>query len=128
MTKEEIKKWIEEHKTGIKTVAGLAVMFTGLVVLKKKIGNMSSSNPIHAIPNDELPKTIIELPKELIEMGFETYTDGRNFIEFADYGVNDVIDLTADDLHKVADAIKLIPGFNENSRIQAMFNVWGLEP
>ena len=130
MTKEEIKKWIEDHKTEIETGAKIAAGIVIAVVIGKKIHGLKSSvTPTKTITYKgvETPKTIRELPKLLVDNGFEVYSDGKNFLEFADYG-DGVPDLTIEGMHEALEAIKEIPGFNENSRIQAMFNVWGLEP
>lgn len=132
ITKETIKKWYEDHETQVKTgikVAEIALGVTAAIVIGKKLMSGKASIPVEAIPTTpDIPKDIRQLPQSLIDMGFEVYSDGNKFIEFANYsGKPQCIDLDIDSLHDVVDAIKDIDGFGENTRIQAMFNVYDLD-
>lgn len=122
---EEAKKWISEHerevKKGVKIAAGLIIT----VVICKKISKAGTKLEIPESAID-IPKVEKALPKELIEKGFEIFDQGSNWMEIADY--NDYgIELSIDDMHRCVNALRNIPGFTENSRIQAMFNVYNLE-
>ena len=130
MTKEEIKKWIEEHEAEVKMAAKITAGVVIAVVvgkkLKKSFSTMNYTPKVESIPV-EAPKVIRKLPQEIIDLGFEMYSDGGRYIEFANYGV-DLPELKIEDMHKVIDAIKDVPGFNpEETGIQAMFNIYGLD-
>lgn len=129
MKKDEVKKWIKDHENEIKTGAKIAAGIAISVVIGKKIHGLKSSvTPTKTITYKgvEVPETIRELPKMLVDNGFQVYSDGKNFLEFADYGES-VPELTIEGMHEALDAIKDIPGFTDETRIQAMFNVYGLD-
>lgn len=129
MKKEDVKKWIKDHESEIETGAKIAAGVAISIVIGKKIHGLKSSvAPTKTITYKgvEAPKTIRELPKLLVDNGFEVYSDGKNFMEFADYG-DSIPELTIDGMHEALEAIKDIPGFNDKTRIQAMFNVYGLD-
>lgn len=130
MKKGEIKKWFKEHenevKTAVKITAGIVVAVVIGKQIKKSFATMNYTPKVKTIPV-ETPKKIRKLPQELIDLGFEMYSDGDRYIEFANYGI-DLPELKIDDMHKVIDTIKDVPGFNpDETGIQAMFNIYGLD-
>lgn len=130
MKKDEIKKWFKEHESEVKTAAKITAGIVIAVVigkkLKKSFATMNYTPKVETIPK-EAPKIVRNLPQELVDLGFELYSDGERWMEFANYGT-DLPELKIDDMHKVIDAIRDIPGFNpDETGIQAMFNVYGLD-
>lgn len=127
--KTEIKKWFEEHETEVKTAAKIAAGVVIAVVIsktiKKSFATMDYTPKVETIPK-EAPK-VRKLPQELVDLGFEIYSDGNRYLEIANYGV-DLPELKTSDMHKVVEAIKDVPGFNlEKTGIQAMINIYGLD-
>lgn len=131
ITKESIKKFYEDHETQIKTgikIAEIALGVTAAVIIGKKLtsGKNSVDVDVKTVDVPELPTR--QLPQALIDMGFEVYSDGERFVEFANYNCKpQSVDLDIDGLHDVVDMIKDIEGFGENTRVQAMFNVYNLD-
>jgi hypothetical protein len=132
MKKEEIKKWFKEHesevKTAVKITAGIVIAVVIGKQIKKSFATMNYTPKVETIPvPNEVPKKIRELPQELVDLGFEMYSDGDRYIEFANYGT-DLPELKISDMHRVIDAIKDVPGYNpDETGIQAMFNIYGLD-
>lgn len=125
ITKESIKKFYENHKTAIHTGAKIALGVTAAIVIGKKLTSGKASIPVEDVPTTP---DIRQLPQSLIDMGFEVYSDGDAWLEFANYsGKPQCVDLDIDSLHDVVDMIKDIDGFGDETRIQAMFNVYGLD-
>ncbi|MBO7450719.1 MAG: hypothetical protein J6U54_10150 [Clostridiales bacterium] len=130
MKKDEIKKWFKEHESEVKLAckitAGIVIAVVVGKKLKKSFATMEYTPKVETIPK-EAPKFVRNLPKEIVDLGFETYDLGERWMEFANYGT-DLPELKIDDMHKVIDAIKDVPGFNpEETGIQAMFNIYGLD-
>lgn len=130
MKKDKIKKWFKEHesevKIAVKVTAGIVIAVVVGKKIKKSFATMKYTPKVETIPK-EAPKCIRDLPQGIADLGFETYDVGEKWMEFANYGV-DLPELRIDDMHKVIDAIKDVPGFNpEKTGIQAMFNIYGLD-
>jgi hypothetical protein len=131
ITKESIKKFYEDHETQIKTgikIAEIALGVTAAIVIGKKLtsGKNSVDVAVKTVDVPELPTR--QLPQELINMGFEVYSDGGKCLEFANYNdKSQSVDLDINGLHDVVDMIQDIDGFGENTRVQAMFNVYNLD-
>lgn len=129
MKKEEVKKWVEDHKSEIKTAVKIVAGVTIAIVIGKKLkSNHVASETTKTITySPKMPDIGRELPAELVDMGFSVFSNDKNYIEYADYGEM-VPELAIEDMHKAVDAIKDIPGFNpDKTRIQAMFNVYKLD-
>lgn len=130
MKKDEIKKWIKEHEAEVKMTAkitaGVVIAIVVGKTIKKSFANVEYTPAVETIPK-EAPKLIRKLPQELVDLGFDVYSNGDRYMEFANYGV-DLPELKTSDMHKVIEAIKEIPGFNpDESGIQAMFNIYKLD-
>jgi hypothetical protein len=122
-TKEKVKKFYEDHKEGIQTAAKIAVGAIVIAVIGKKIkksfGTVSyTPRPVDIpIPN----KRPLEVPPELVKKGFYAEACGTDWIDMiSEADVN----LTIQDLHEAVEDLKKIDGFDENSSVQAMFNVF----
>jgi hypothetical protein len=128
ITKESIKKFYDDHETQIKTGAKIALAITAAVIIGKKLtsGKNSVDVAVKTVDVPELPTR--QLPQTLIDMGFEVHSDGERFVEFANYNCKpQSVDLDINGLHDVVDMIQDIEGFGENTRVQAMFNVYNLD-
>lgn len=130
MKKDEIKKWIKEHESEVKTAAKITAGIVIAVVvgkkLKKSFATMNYTPKVETIPK-EAPKIVRNLPQELVDLGFELYEYGDCWIEFANYGESRP-EWTIEGMHNAVEAIKKIPGFNpDETKVQAMFNVYGLD-
>lgn len=131
MTKEDVKKWMEEHEKQIKLGVKIAAGVTLAIVIGKKLSSTKTKVIENTIETtaEEAPKAITakcrELPLELIKQKFEVYSEGPRWIEFADYGEG--IGMTIEEAHRAINAISKIDGFSDETRIQAMFNVCCLD-
>lgn len=122
---EKIKKFWEENKGTIKTIvkvaAGVAITVAVGKAIKKSFSTVSYTPKPIDIPIPKKPN--VKLPTELVDMGFVEESVGPHWIEFSDWCAIDP-DHTIDDMHKAIDLIPKISGFDENARVQAMFNVY----
>lgn len=129
MTKEEIKTWIEDHKeviiVGIKLVGTIAVA----VIIGKAISK-TKEVPMEVIydmpPVKDIPKAP-DIPAGLVRHGISEWdTVEKGVLEFMtpfaqpDSGKYPT---KLKDLHEILEALKDIPGINDDSDVWAQFSV-----
>jgi hypothetical protein len=131
MTKEEIKKWIEDHKEpiiiGIKLVGAIAVAaIIGKAISKTKEVPMEV---IYDLPPEnipELPKSP-DIPMGLIKHGISEWdTVEKGVLEFMtpfaqpDSGKYPT---KLKDLHEILEALKEVPGITDDTDVWAQVSI-----
>lgn len=131
MTKEEIKKWIEDHKEpiiiGIKLVGAIAVaVIIGKAISKTKEVPMEV---IYDLPPEnipELPKAP-DIPTGLIRHGISEWdTVEKGVLEFMTPFVqpdSGKYPTKLKDLHEILEALKEVPGITDDTDVWALVSI-----
>lgn len=137
MTKEDVKKFWEDHKVAIKTGVKIGVGIAAAVVIGKKLKSHGSGS------NDVLNPELIEcakcaakpkadftppaVPKSLIEFGVPgwegCYSKCLEFMLPMAQPDGSGYPTKIGDLPRLIDAIRDIPGVTDESEVWALFNI-----
>lgn len=131
MTKEEIKKWIEDHKEpiiiGIKLVGAIAMaVIIGKAISKTKEVPMEV---IYDMPPENIPKLpkAPDIPIGLIKHGISEWdTVEKGVLEFMtpfaqpDSGKYPT---KLKDLHEILEALKEVPGITDDTDVWAQVSI-----
>ena len=129
MTKEEIKKWIEDHKEpiiiGIKLVGAIAMA----VIIGKAISK-TKEVPMEVIydmpPVKDIPKAP-DIPMGLIKHGVSEWDIiGTGVLEFMlPYAQPDSrkYPTKLKDIYEILDALKDVPGITDDTDVWAQFSI-----
>lgn len=129
MTKEEIKKWIEDHKEpiiiGVKLVGAIAMA----VIIGKAISKPKNA-PMEVIydmpPVRDIPKAP-DIPMGLIKHGISEWdTIEKGVLEFmTPFAQPDSGNYPTKlkDLHEIIESLKDIPGITDDTDVWAQFSV-----
>lgn len=127
-TKEKLRKFYEEHEEAIQIGARIAATTIIGVCLAKLVKRSFATVKVTPKPQEIKLPVHREITKELMDLGYECYGSGDKWIEFANYGGDDIVPLmTVENAHKAIDAATKLKGFNKDSGIQLMFNVFMLD-
>lgn len=129
MTKEEIKKWIEDHKEpiiiGIKLVGTIAMaVIIGKAISKPK--NVPMEVIYDMPPVRDIPKSP-DIPMGLIKHGISEWdTVEKGVLEFTTpYAQPDSgkYPTKLKDIYEILEALKEVPGITDDTDVWALFSV-----
>jgi len=131
MTKEEIKKWIEDHKEPIIIGLKLVGAITMAVLIGKAISKTKNvpMEVIYDLPPENIPEfpKAPDIPMGLIRHGVSEWdTVEKGVLEFMtpfaqpDSGKYPT---KLKDLHEILEALKDVPGITDDSDVWAQFSV-----
>ncbi len=126
MTKEDVKKFLEENKAKIVFVGKVVGTVTLAVIIRKAISKPKSvpMDVIIDMPPENIP-IAPEIPKGLIEHGVSQWdTVEKGVLEFMlPFAQGDKYPTKLDDLHDIIEALKDIPGIDGDTDVWAQFSV-----
>ena len=121
MTKEDVKKFLEENKVKIAIGAAVTGAVVASIVFKKKVDSKVVKETVHKVTSKATPMTVlVDAESALGKLGFKDYDHYGNFAEMM---LDDPNRMPVSKLGELGEALINELGIKPNDRVWMLLNV-----